>query len=231
MEHALTALAVPDAQAPEEEKPERECTTVECVIAQSRRELGNAEPRVERFESNGLVVAELHYELSEEDDDRSGVEVVDEVVLADGRRAFVLEPGLEYQRYYSWFDDHGFVSEPHFVTGPPELGRLVLIVIGTYGRNDEGEGSESTLWICAERPNWSCADVQIGSSQSRDCEAAGTCTSEEDEAEEPTRTGFALDYRIDGADLVLEPTNETFETPVEPPRSGRVPADLARNPE
>ncbi len=100
-------------------------------------------------------------------------------------------------------------------------------MIGTYGRNDEGEGS---VGICAERPNWSCADVQIGSSQSRDCEAAGTCTSEEDEAEEPTRTGFALDYRIDGADLVLEPTNETFETPVEPPRSGRVPL-IARNPE
>ncbi len=71
------------------------------MIAQSSASRERRAPG-ERFESNGLVVAELHYELSEEDDDRSGVEVVDEVVLADGRRAFVLEPGLEYQRYYSW---------------------------------------------------------------------------------------------------------------------------------
>jgi hypothetical protein len=145
-----------------------------------------------------------------------------------------------FERYFSWYDDHASIENVRLVEGPPELGAIVAAVTGSWGRHDAPEGSRSgveetggdnTLFLCAERREWLCAEVALASTETSTCNLcdAGDGTDEEEEASDaepyiPYVRGYALTWEVDGADLVLGLNPNVEITDPEPsPRIGRVP--------
>jgi tetratricopeptide (TPR) repeat protein len=230
-EQRLAALGV---TAEAEDEQGHEAPTLEALIEELTGEDATADevgPPV-RSASGRSVVHVTIISGGEDEPEHIG----EYLLLSEAGGASRVLVEIEYERYFSWYDDHAEIGEPRFVAGPPELGEIIVVRTGSYGRGSAEDSSadelysESTLQLCAERRAFACAAVPIASTSELDCESVGGCEGDEgveDDGEEHPRRyrrGYVLEWSIDGAFLVLEPNEaEELTDPRQRPRTGRIP--------
>lgn len=234
VEQRLAALGVESLPA---EEPGDDAFTLDDAIRDLREQSPSAgEPEVTRFESptQGRFVAVVRLTTPATDEDPE--ECIDETAFLVTPDDVVHLASVSHCLYSSWYDDHAMLGEPTFHAGPPELGEIVEIGDGQWGRGDAEDGGgdesceESTLIVCAERLDWRCVEIPYSSTCTFECESSGGCDDPDDPSDDdeelPTfyARGYRLDWSIEGADLMLTPDPEVELTErTAPPRSGRIP--------
>lgn len=197
---------------------------------------GFHETHREHHEGFDLVTISATTEASGEHEPET-IEELALVVTAETVRELA---SVEWERWFSWYDEHAFLGDLDVVDGGPTLGHVVAIGKGRYGRGespdstDDESYSESSVVICAERLDWRCVEVATGRSSVSECThgcrdapddvAPADDAIPEDELPEYYARGYHLSWSLEPDALRLTPDPSFVRTePATLPRIGVLP--------